>query len=192
MVTGVLAVQGGFARHGQMLERLGAQVRWIRTASDLTGCHGLIIPGGESTTMTLLLKKYGMMERLREFGLHHAVMGTCAGAIMLSRNAADDRVEPLGLMDISVDRNAYGTQVESFVTYIDTPFTPDRTPLKSIFIRAPRIRVDSTGVEVLATHDDYPVIVKQGRILALSFHPELTEDDRIHRYFLKNLVTVAE
>lgn len=188
MLIGVLAIQGGFARHGDMLRKLHADVRWIRTAAGLDGCRGLILPGGESTTMTLLLRKYGLMEPLRAFAASHAVMGTCAGAIMLSKNAGDPRVEPLGVMDISVDRNAYGTQVESFVTWIDTPFTSDLKPLKSIFIRAPRIRAESPDVQILAHHDTQPVIVRQKRWLALSFHPELTEDTRIHRYFIEQLV----
>ena len=182
---GVLALQGGFARHGSMLERMGIKPLLVRRADELEQCAGLIIPGGESTTMTLLMKKYNLYTPLKKFASKNPIMGTCAGAIMLSTGVDDPRVESLDLMDIRADRNAYGRQRDSFITYVNTPFTGDEEPLKSVFIRAPQLYAMNDDVVVLAKLDDRAVILEQGRFLALSFHPELTDDDRIHRYFCK-------
>jgi pyridoxal 5'-phosphate synthase pdxT subunit len=187
---GVLAVQGDFKRHGDVIERLGLQVNWIKNPADLNDCSALILPGGESTTMSLMLQKYGLTGSLRAFGKTHSVMGTCAGAILLASHTADSRVEPLKLMDISVERNAYGSQINSFITYLDIPFAENTTPLKAVFIRAPKIKAESSAVDILAWYDDAPVIARQGRHLALTFHPELTDDTRIHRYFLERVAGI--
>lgn len=187
---GVLAVQGDFTRHGNVLDRLGLKVNWIKTPADLNDCAALILPGGESTTMTLMMKKYGLNDALRAFGKTHSVMGTCAGAILMASRTADSRVEPLKLMDISVERNAYGSQVDSFITYLDIPFAGNDIPLKAVFIRAPKIKVESDTADSLAWYDGSPVIVQQGRHLALAFHPELTDDSRIHRYFLEQVAGI--
>lgn len=187
-MIGVLALQGGFDRHIRMLESMGQPAGPVKTPGELMPCSGLIIPGGESTTLTILMEKYGLYDAIRTFAQNKPVMGTCAGAIMLSSRVDDTRVKPLGLMDTATSRNAYGRQVESFVTRIDTPFTGDTEPLRAIFIRAPGIRVESPDVDILAELDGHPVILQQGRFLALAFHPELTDDPRIHRYFIDIMI----
>lgn len=192
MKIGVLALQGDFLEHQQALERLRVETRQVRLPEQLEGLDGLIIPGGESTTIGKLASAYRLMEPLREFGQSHAIWGTCAGAIFLSRDA--NRQQPLlGLMDITVERNAFGRQVDSFVTDLPVPALgqdPQR-PFRAVFIRAPLIRHVGAGVEVLASlpadsRRDTPAIVaaRQGRLLATAFHPELTDDLRFHQYFL--------
>jgi 5'-phosphate synthase pdxT subunit len=189
MRIGVLALQGDFAEHLAMLARLGVQGREVRLPEDLDGLDGLIIPGGESTTIGKLAEDYKLMEPLREFGKTKAIYGTCAGAIFLSKDA--HRKQPLlGLMDITVERNAYGRQVESFETEFDVPVLKgldkgDR-PVHAVFIRAPLIEKVSGKAEALAALPDGRIVAAQeGKLLATAFHPELTGDDRFHRYFLK-------
>jgi 5'-phosphate synthase pdxT subunit len=194
MNIGVLAIQGDFAEHIAALKRLGVQAGEVRLPADLQGLDGLIIPGGESTTIGKLAVDYDLVEPLREFGQSHAIWGTCAGAIFLSKDAR--REQPLlGLMDITVERNAFGRQVDSFVTELMIPTLgedPER-PFPAVFIRAPIIERVGKGVEVLARLPDGfdrrqaaegIVAVRQGRLLATSFHPELTDDARFHQYFL--------
>ncbi len=190
-LIGILAVQGDYSCHGKIVQHLGLNVRWIKTPGDLVGCSALILPGGESTTMTLLLKKYGLIKPLKDFALSNPVMGTCAGAIMLAKNVYDTRVEPLGIMDITVCRNAYGSQVESFITDLLLPFNGSSVPIKAVFIRAPKIQVESPAIQVLAEYENVPVIVRQDKALALAFHPELTGDDRIHRYFFQQVAGIS-
>jgi 5'-phosphate synthase pdxT subunit len=188
MKIGVLALQGAFAEHAAALTRLGAQVREVRLPEDLEGLDGLIIPGGESTTIGKLAVAYELMEPLRSFGKEKPVWGTCAGAIFLSKDAR--REQPLlGLMDITVERNAFGRQVESFEVDLDVPAlkTIDASdkPVHTVFIRAPLIEKVSGKAEALATLPDGRIVAAQeGNLLATSFHPELTDDDRFHRYFL--------
>ncbi len=192
MKIGVLALQGDFLEHQAVLQRLGVETRQVRLPEQLEGLDGLIIPGGESTTIGKLASEYRLIEPLREFGQSHPIWGTCAGAIFLSRDAK--RQQPLlGLMDIAVERNAFGRQVDSFVTDLPIPALgqdPQR-PFRAVFIRAPLIERVGSGVEVLAslpTDSRRPapaiVAVRQGRLLATAFHPELTDDLRFHRYFL--------
>lgn len=191
MIVGVLALQGDFAEHIVTLHYLGVETREVRLPYHLEGLDALIIPGGESTTIGKLASTFGLMEPLREFGQDRPIWGTCAGAIFLSRDA--HRQQPLlGLMDITVDRNAFGRQVESFETDLFVPAIgePER-PFRAVFIRAPLIETVGPTVDVLASlpgegSDGNGLIVaaKQGRFLATSFHPELTGDDRFHRYFL--------
>ena len=172
MKIGVLAVQGNFREHGVMLRRLGADVVEVRKPEELEGLDGLVVPGGESTTFLRLMKLYGLDEAIRAF--EAPILGTCAGMIVLDR-------DHLGLVDVEVDRNAYGRQVASFEA--DLSLVGESSPLRGVFIRAPRVRV--TGdVEVLAEHQGEPVLVRDGRVLVASFHPELTEDTRVHEMFL--------
>jgi len=173
MRIGILAVQGNFREHAAMLRRLGADVAEVRKPGQLEGLDGLVVPGGESTTFMRLMRLYGLDEALRTFS--GPVFGTCAGMIVLDRGHLD-------LMDLDVDRNAYGRQVASFEA--DLRLRDDDKPLRGVFIRAPRVRDHGDEVEVLAEHDGEPVLLRQGRFLVASFHPELTEDTRVHELFL--------
>ena len=188
MKIGVLALQGDFAEHQVMLEKLGSEVVQVRLACHLEGLDGLIIPGGESTTIGKLASEFGLMEPLRQFGLEHAIWGTCAGAIFLSKDAR--RNQPLlGLMDIVVERNAFGRQVDSFEVGLNVPALAkvgSAAPFHAVFIRAPLIESVGEGVEVLASLEDGRIVAaRQGHLLATSFHPELTGDSRFHRYFME-------
>jgi len=184
LTIGVLALQGDFAEHEAILEGLGARPRQVRLPADLIGLDGLIIPGGESTTITSLMAMYGLLQPIRDFAAIRPVWGTCAGAIVMAKHATDLDRETLQLMDIDVERNAFGRQLDSFET--DLPFQEIHgKPVHAIFIRAPLISSVGEGVVVLAKLDsDEIVAARQGRMLATSFHPELTDDDRVHRYFL--------
>jgi len=171
--VGVLAVQGNFREHAAMLRGLGAEVVEVRKPEQLEGLDGLVIPGGESTAITRLMRLYGIDEALRRFD--GAVFGTCAGMILLDR-------EHLGLIDLEVARNAYGRQVASFEA--DLELEGDERPLHGVFIRAPRVIDSGPEVEVLAQLDGEPVLLRQGRMIVASFHPELTADTRVHERFL--------
>jgi pyridoxal 5'-phosphate synthase pdxT subunit len=171
---GVLALQGNFREHVAMLRRLGADAVEVRKPEQLEGLDGLVVPGGESTTFMRLMRLYGLDEAVRSFA--GPVLGTCAGMIVLDRNH-------LGLVDVEVDRNAYGRQVASFEA--DLQLAGEEEPLRGVFIRAPRVRELGPDVEVLAEHDGEPVLIRQGRFLVASFHPELTEDTRVHELFLE-------
>ncbi len=173
MKIGVLAVQGNFREHAAALRRLGADVVEVRLPEQLEGLDGLVIPGGESTAITRLMRLYGLEDAIRAFAA--PVFGTCAGMILLDR-------AHLGLMDVEVDRNGYGRQVASFEADLD--LAGDDEPLRGVFIRAPRVLGHGAGVEVLATHAGEPVLLRQGRFLVASFHPELTDDPRVHERFL--------
>ncbi len=188
MKIGVLALQGDFAEHIVMLKRLKVEAAEVRLPEHLKGLDALIIPGGESTTIGKLAEDFSLMEPLREFGLRHAIWGTCAGAIFLSKDAR--RTQPLlGLMDITVERNAFGRQVDSFEADLDVPelkrATGTQGPYHAVFIRAPIIQSVGADARVLAsTSDNRIVAAQQGHWLATSFHPELTPDTRFHEYFL--------
>jgi 5'-phosphate synthase pdxT subunit len=173
MRVGVLAVQGNFREHAATLRRLGADVVDVRKPEQLNGLDGLVVPGGESTTFMRLMRLYGLDEAVREFG--RPILGTCAGMIVLDRNH-------LALVDIEVERNAYGRQVASFEA--DLRIVGDERPLRGVFIRAPRLREAGADVDVLAEYRGEPVLLRQGRFLVASFHPELTEDTRVHELFL--------
>jgi 5'-phosphate synthase pdxT subunit len=187
--VGVLALQGDFAEHIAMLRRLGVDARQVRLPDELDGLDSLIIPGGESTTIGKLAMDFELMEPLRRFGAEKPIWGTCAGAILLSKDI--QREQPLlGLMDITVERNAFGRQVDSFEALLDVPalaaLDKEKAPFHAVFIRAPLIEsVDAEDVEVLAKLEDGTIVAaRQGHLLATSFHPELSEDDRFHRLFL--------
>jgi pyridoxal 5'-phosphate synthase pdxT subunit len=176
-LVGVLALQGGFDAHARVLRALGAEVREVRVPADLDGLDGLVMPGGESTTMTLGIEREGLADPLRAF--HAAgkpIFGTCAGLIMLDR-------AHLGLMDIVAERNAFGRQLHSFEADLSFPDI-EGGPVRAVFIRAPWVASHGAEVDVLASVDDHPVAVRQGGLLAISFHPELGDDDRLHRAFL--------
>jgi 5'-phosphate synthase pdxT subunit len=173
-LVGVLALQGGFAAHGRVLRGLGANVREVRVPDDLEGLDGLVIPGGESTTMTLGIEREALAEPLRSF--KKPIFGTCAGLIMLDR-------EHLGLMDIEARRNAFGRQVRSFEADLEIAGL-EGPALRAVFIRAPWIAEHGDGVEILAKVDGHAVAARQGSLLAVAFHPELGDDTRLHERFL--------
>ena len=174
MTIGVLALQGNFREHAAMLRRLGADVVEVRLPEQLDGLDGLVIPGGESTAITRLMRLYGFEEPVRCF--ERPIFGTCAGMILLDR-------AHLGLVDLEVDRNAYGRQLASFEA--DLTLEGEDEPLRGVFIRAPRVAEWGQDVEVLASHAGEPVLLRSGRILVASFHPELTTDTRVHERFLE-------
>jgi 5'-phosphate synthase pdxT subunit len=188
MKIGVLALQGAFVEHIKKLRALGVEAVEVRLPEDLEGLDGLIIPGGESTTIGRLATLYGLMEPLRRFAAERPVWGTCAGMIFMARDIGRDQPR-LAVMDIEVERNAFGRQVDSFETELEVPALADGQGrgFPAVFIRAPRlVRADEeAGVEVLARlADGTAVAARQGRWLVTSFHPELSDDDRFHRYFL--------
>ena len=189
MKVGVLALQGAFLEHQKILESLAVDSPQVRLPGDLSGLDGLIIPGGESTTIGKLAVDFDLMDPLRSFAMNHAVWGTCAGSIFLSKDAS--RSQPLlEIMDIQVDRNAFGRQVDSFEIDLDIPalakVSKINPPFHAIFIRAPLIESVTGRAEVLAELPNGQIVAaKQGKWLATSFHPELTPDDRFHRYFLE-------
>jgi 5'-phosphate synthase pdxT subunit len=188
MKIGVLALQGDFSEHITMLKRLQVEASEVRLPDHLNGLDGLIIPGGESTTIAKLAVAYNLMEPLQSFGQRHAIWGTCAGAIFLSKDISRDQ-PLLKLMDIKVQRNAFGRQIDSFETDLDIPELKQATGTKedyhAVFIRAPIIESVSGDAKVLATVPDGRIVAaQQGHLLATSFHPELTKDTRFHEYFL--------
>ena len=187
--VGVLALQGSFLEHLDILRRIGVQTAEVRLPDQLEDLDGLIIPGGESTTIGKLAVDFGLLEPLKKFGKNKAIWGTCAGAILLSKDA--HRSQPLlELMDITVDRNAFGRQIASFETDLDIPalesISPESKPFHGIFIRAPLITsVEGDGKILSSLPDGRVVAAQQGHLLATAFHPELTDDDRVHRYFVQ-------
>jgi 5'-phosphate synthase pdxT subunit len=189
--VGVLSLQGDFAAHGAMLERLGAEPVYVREAAQLDEVAGLVIPGGESTTMLKLMRYEGLFEPLVDFGRQRPVFGTCAGAILMARHVSSPEQESFGLVDLEVERNAYGRQIDSRVVEIEPEAVfVHRTapgPLEAVFIRAPIIRKVGTGIQVLARYNGDPVLVEQDRHLVATFHPELTADSRVHKLFLEKL-----
>jgi pyridoxal 5'-phosphate synthase pdxT subunit len=182
VLIGVLALQGGFGAHARMLRELGADVREVRTPADLDGIDGLVMPGGESTTMSLGIEREGLAEPLRDLvGRGTPVLGTCAGLIMLDR-------EHLGLMDTLAQRNAFGRQLHSFEADVELP---EVGIFHAVFIRAPWIAEHGPAVEILAEVDGHPVAARQGPMLVVSFHPELTGDSRLHAAFLRQVRAVG-
>lgn len=185
MKIGVLALQGAFIEHEKTLRQLGAEVAQVRLPEHLNGLDGLIIPGGESTTIGKLAVEYKLIDPLREFAREKPTWGTCAGMIFLAKNIGIDRQPILGLMNIDVNRNAFGRQIDSFEADLDIRGL-EGGPFHAVFIRAPVATAAYDGVEVLARLDDQRIVAaQQGHLLATAFHPELTEDTRLHHYFLK-------
>jgi len=183
---GVLGVQGDFAMHQKSLRKLGVSAPNIRYAEELAACDGLVIPGGESTTFVNLLKKTGLFQVLLDFNRDKPIMGTCAGLIMLSTHLVNDDIETLGLIEMDVERNGYGRQVDSFID--DVRIEGMEKPVEGFFIRAPRIKSMGEGVKALGWHRDEVVMAANEKVLALTFHPELTSDTAVHRYFLEQFV----
>lgn len=187
MLIGVLALQGAFREHQWALEKCGATTRQVRKPQELAGIEALVIPGGESTTMGKLLKDFELMEPVKGLAREGMpVFGTCAGLIMLAKRIRNSRQETLALMDIEVERNAFGRQVESFETDLELPVLGEQH-YRAVFIRAPYITGVDNGVEVLASFGEKIVCARQGRFLVAAFHPELTEDLRLHEYFLEEV-----
>jgi pyridoxal 5'-phosphate synthase pdxT subunit len=188
---GILALQGDFDAHAKAVERAGANAVLVRAAADLERLDGLIIPGGESTTMLKLLREEKLMEPLRQFGLRRPIFGTCAGAILLANEVSSPAQESLALMDVGVERNAYGRQIDSRVTSItpESEFQARTAPgdMEAVFIRAPIIRRVGRNAKVLAWYEGDPVLVEEGRHVVATFHPELSKETRVHELFLQKL-----
>jgi 5'-phosphate synthase pdxT subunit len=189
--VGVLALQGDFEAHQKALERAGADAVQVRTADQLAAVDGLVIPGGESTTMLKLIDYMGLKEPLRDFAAEKPVFGTCAGAILLANDVQNPPQESFGVVDMTIERNAYGRQIDSRVARIEPdPEFQSRAgegDVEAVFIRAPIVRRTGPAVKVLAEYDGDPVLLEQGKHLIATFHPELTEDARIHKLFLSKL-----
>lgn len=179
-VIGILALQGDFEAHRRALERAGADAVEVRTRQDLKRMDGLVIPGGESTTMLKLLRDENLFEPVRQFGAEKPIFGTCAGTILLASDVLHPRQEALGLVDMTVERNAYGRQIDSRIASLEL----ESKPFEAVFIRAPIIRRTGSEVQVLLKYLDAPVLVEQGRHMAATFHPELTRDTRVHERFI--------
>jgi 5'-phosphate synthase pdxT subunit len=188
---GVLALQGAYEAHAKTLRALGATPKLVRLPADLEGpdgsplVDGLIMPGGESTTMLKFLERHNFFDTLKTFIQTTPTFGTCAGAILLAKDVENPVQKSLNALDITIERNAYGRQIDS--TILTAPTKLDGGPLEMVFIRAPRITRTGPEVETLAARDEYPVLVRQGHLLAATFHPELSNDHRVHQFFL-NLI----
>ena len=180
---GVLAIQGDYAAHAEALSESGANPVEVRKPGQLAGIDGLVLPGGESTTILRFLEKHSFFEILREFCGKKPIFGTCAGTILLAREVLNPAQRSLGILDAVVERNAYGRQIDSAIVTAETTLAGG--PLEMVFIRAPRILKTGPGVNVLAERDGFPVLVSQGRVLAATFHPELSRDRRVHRLFVE-------
>lgn len=185
IVIGVLALQGAFAKHIEMLRSLGVEAREIRHANDLADCSGLILPGGESTTIMRLISYANLEGPLRSFAAEKPVFGTCAGLILMSKTIKNDQMVPFAWLDVEIERNVYGRQIDSFDELLELKLTSRPTKFQGIFIRAPGIRKVGSSVQVLAKKGEEAVLVREGRFLGATFHPELTDDNAIHTYFLK-------
>ena len=187
---GVLAIQGDYEAHAKALEETGAEASLIRRPAQLDDLDGLILPGGESTTMLRFLDGFdareGFFDRLQAFARQKPVFGTCAGAILLAKQVRNPHQRSLGILDIAIERNAYGAQRDSAILELDT--TLPGGPLEAVFIRAPRILEVATEVEILARRDGFPVLLRQGITMAATFHPELSSDRRVHRLFVETVV----
>jgi pyridoxal 5'-phosphate synthase pdxT subunit len=184
---GVLAIQGDYERHAAAVEEAGAEPKLVKTPEALAGLDGLILPGGESTTMLKFLGRDGFFDALGEFARQKPVFGTCAGAILLAREVANSDQASLKILGIAVERNAYGHQGESAILNLQTtlPDGNEPSPIEAVFIRAPRIVSTGPSVEVLAEREGFPVLIRQGKTMAATFHPELSADRRVHQFFIK-------
>ena len=183
MKIGVLAIQGDYEAHKAVLERLGAEVALVRKPEQLDAIDAIVIPGGESSTFLNFLAEHGFLEKLRDFVSAKPTFGTCAGAILLAKEVENPPQQSLGALDIRIRRNAYGRQIDSSIREAKTRL--GENPLEMVFIRAPKITATGKNVEVLATEHGDPVLVRQGKIMAATFHPELSNDTRVHEEFLK-------
>lgn len=186
LTIGVLALQGGFSKHVESLKKIGIDVLLVRRPQDLEKCHGLIIPGGESTCMLHHMEFIGMFPTLQSFAENKPIFGTCAGLILLAEEVIGSSQKSLGVLQVTVERNAFGRQIESFAADVSLAFEDQKeTSIRAIFIRAPRIRRCSPAVKILAAYEGEPILVQQGIHLGAVFHPELTQDLTIHKHFVK-------
>jgi pyridoxal 5'-phosphate synthase pdxT subunit len=186
---GVLAIQGDYSAHAEALRESGAEPVEVRKPEELAALDGLILPGGESTTMLKFLEKRHFFDRLVEFCLSKPVFGTCAGTILLAREVRNPPQRSLAVLDAVVERNAYGRQIDSSIFTAETELRGG--PLEMVFIRAPRIVDTGTGVEILARRDGSPTLIKKGMVMAATFHPELSHDRRVHRLFVETVIAAA-
>jgi len=184
MQIGVLAVQGDFSKHQDMLRQMGIDALLVRTPAALLKCDGLIIPGGESTTLTTVMQKHGLWQPLQAFGRRKVIFGTCAGLIIMANEVPGHPHSTLDLIDITVERNAYGRQVDSFIDKVKLELSGTSRVMEGVFIRAPKIKACGANVRVLGYHGKDVVAAENEHILVCTFHPELTEDETLHRYFL--------
>ncbi len=186
MRIGVLALQGSVKEHISMLEKCGAEAVEVKLPEDMDNIYGLVIPGGESTTIGKLMVEYGLLKEIqRKYALGMSIYGSCAGAILLAKDIIGSKQAKLGLMDISIKRNNYGRQIDSFEAELGIEEIEDfDKPFKGIFIRAPVIDAIHNGAKILSSFDDKPVLVRQENLLISTFHPELTNDSRVHKYFV--------
>ena len=187
MKIGVLALQGDFSLHAAHLKTAGAMPVMVKQPHELEGCQGLIIPGGESTTLVKLMKAIDLFDAIADFSRTKPIFGTCAGAILVAKEVLNHPVDPLGLINITVERNAYGRQIDSFSGEIDISITNEQKQIEAVFIRAPKIRNCGPDVRVLGEHQGDPVIVENDSVLAATFHPELTDETLVHRYFIEKV-----
>ncbi len=185
---GILAIQGDFNKHAQVIHKIGHSPCEVRTLEELSKTDALIIPGGESTTFLRLFNEFNLSEGVKHYAINHPIMGTCAGLIILSRETNDLPYKPLGLLDASVMRNAYGRQRESFVDTISLSLNGNKQSFPGVFIRAPKIIDIGLDVKTLAYHKKDAVMVESKNILAATFHPELTDNTEIHQYFIRNFI----
>jgi 5'-phosphate synthase pdxT subunit len=184
---GILALQGDFYKHAEAVKKTGHEAILVKNAESLAQCDKLIIPGGESTTLLHLIKKLDLRQPLLEFGRTKAVMGTCAGLILLGKGGEKLPDEPLQLIDIQVKRNAYGRQIDSFIDAVEIQLNGHTSTFEGVFIRAPKIKAVGTGVTVLGRRGQEVIMAVKDNILVMTFHPELTDDTRIHRFFIENI-----
>ncbi len=187
MRIGVLAIQGDFAKHQEMLHGLQQETQLVRTEAELALCDGLIMPGGESTTLTTLMQKHGLWQPLQEFGRRKAIYGTCAGLILLARSVRDHSASTLDLIDLEVRRNAYGRQIDSFIGAVNLELNGQTGGMEGVFIRAPKIISLGETVRPLGWHGEDVVAAENEHILVSTFHPELTDNPALHRYFLSRV-----
>jgi 5'-phosphate synthase pdxT subunit len=188
LTIGILALQGAFAKHAAVIESLGEEALLVKKPHELDLCDALIIPGGESTAMTIQMEYCGLVDKIREFAEEKPIWGTCAGLILMARSSSSRHVCSFGLLEIDVDRNAYGRQTESFTTELDVDLNGELKKFKALFIRAPIISTwDKNSIKVLSQYEDHPVLVEQGIHLGSTFHPELAGNGLIHDYFLSNV-----
>jgi len=180
--VGILSLQGDYEKHGQILSQLDIEPVFVRYSKELDNLDGLVLPGGESTTISKLLIAEKMHEPLKNFGLSRPVLGTCAGLIMMATEVNDPKIKPLSLLDIIVERNGFGRQVDSFTESLTVDFGEKVVNVPATFIRAPKIKAYGNNVSVLATYNDEPVVVKSGNIMGMSFHPELDNIDIFHKF----------
>ena len=187
MKIGILALQGDFHLHKEKLDSMEVASMFVKTPAELWECQGLIMPGGESTTLVKLLKNIDLYDAIPIFAKKYPLFGTCAGAILVSQKVANHPVAAFGLIDTSIERNAYGTQVDSFIDQIQVDLNGKRHKVEAVFIRAPRFRSVGEGVRILARHDEEVVMIENEQVLAATFHPELTDSPLIHQYFIEKV-----